>query len=65
MRMVGPVQQSWRGFDVNVEVVTQKTLPERCTLPKSPNVLGGQRFGAAHDDSLSGMFIAHETVNFD
>jgi hypothetical protein len=64
MRMVGRVWQSWRGFDGNVEVVTRENLLERCRLPKSPHVLGGQRFGAAHGDSLSGMFIARETVNF-
>src|SRR6267143_6804512 len=38
MRMVGPVRQSWRGFDGNVEVVTQKNLLERRAPPESPHM---------------------------
>ena len=38
MRMVGPVRQSWRGFDGNVEVVTQKNPLERRAPPESPHM---------------------------
>jgi len=38
MEMVGPGRQSWRGFDGNVEVVTQKIPRKKRAPPESPHM---------------------------